>query len=477
MSKIFISHRSLDKEYALRIKDSIEDFGYTVWIDNEKILGGDIIIEKVDQGIAECNFVIALLSKNIDESWVRRELNLAMHYEVESNKKNSNKNCFVIPVLIEECKVPIVLMGKKHINLFEDFDLAIREIIHQIDERNGVKWSYPETPQLAEETLLRSLKKNRNYSSLAIDSGLCFYYSENDNHISNNLIDIKIPEWAQNILSHDLRNPTPEEVRNTIPERFTECRDYLLSRIDDKKVQGFFNCKVGIVKIEKPVKRIGLPLTLTVIPLNYWVIREFNRRILREPQDKQLQAIKNINLELLTKPTNDIDFYCPSALYIEVALLTADGQVCIVEKNPQLSVLAHSSRSKWTATLEEGFEWNKDVDIRNLKINIKSVIERCFHLELDFEDDLINYIRLNGIALEYTHLNTAIFGLCSVSATSGQLVKKIRKSEDFQLQYKFVPVDKIDEDFFLETTDEGKWHPTARLRLHAVKNYITSLRE
>ena len=70
-------------------------------------------------------------------------------------------------------------------------------------------------------------------------------------------------------------------------------------------------------------------LILTVIPLSYWVIREFNRRILREPSDKKLQQLKRINQLHLTKNVSDVEYLCPSALYVEVALLTADGRVCI----------------------------------------------------------------------------------------------------------------------------------------------------
>jgi len=395
-----------------------------------------------------------------------------MFYEDQQEK-------FVIPVRIDDTDVHERIIHKKFISLEDDMEETIRKIISAADKYLGYNWIYNETPKFAEESLIYNMKFNRNYSSLAIDTGYSFYHSPREKYLPNDLIKIKVPEWVNNINSKDMINPSKEEVLSAIPKKFGVISDYLIRRLEDEssnEIEGFFNCKVGIIKIEKPIDRFNVPMILTVIPLSYWVIREFNRRILRNPDDKDLQELKKTNQLQLTQNISEVDINCPSALYIEIALLTADNTVCIVEKNPNLSVLADSGRSKWTSTLEEGLEWHKDVDLKNSSINMRSVIARCLNLELNIKEEFINEIQLVGIALEHTHLNTGIYGFCSVGLNSGDIKKLIAQSEDFQLRCKFLPLQFIEDEYFKRSSDDLKWHPTARLRLFSVLSWYKNIR-
>lgn len=465
MIKVFLSHSSKDKELVRRIGNDLESYGFDIWLDEKEILIGDSIVDKVDRGLNKSNFVLALLSKaSLESGWVKQEIQSALHFH------HTDKSIFVIPVLVEECEIPHYLAPLKYADLTKNYDKGIREIVLSIDEKNGINWTYNYTPKFASDSLLKSLVFNRNFSLLAIDNGLAFYHTNNYNNISSNEIEIRIPEWVDEINSNDLVDPTVNELNEIIPSFYDESADYLKTRIEVDST-GFFNCKVGLIKIEKPVKRLGQPLTLTVIPLSYWVVREFNRRMLKAPDDRKLQKLRNYNLSQLTDMEDNVTFKCPSALYVELALITADGMICIAEKNPQLSVLARTNRSKWTCTIEEGLEWNKDIKIDKKVIDMKTVISRCFHLELDIFEEHIVEIKLTDVALEYTHLNSAITGLCLLSITSGELKTQIEDSEDFQMGYKFVPIENINEQFFENSDLNVSWHPTARLRMLAVVNW------
>ena len=473
MESIFISHSSVDKSIAREIKTSLEDFGYGVWIDEKDILAGEDFGNIIYEGLEKCKIIIILVSKDsIKSFWVNAELEKAMEYEDLQEK-------FVIPVRIDDSEVNERISHKTFITIGENIEETVRKIVAAADKYLGIIWSYKETPKFAEESLIHDMISNRNYSSLAIDTGYSFYHSPRLSYLPNDLIKVKIPTWVSEINSDDMINPTKAEMLSAIPSKFGDISEYLIERLHadpSESVEGFYNCKVGIIKIEKPIPRFNVPMILTVIPLTYWIIKEFNRRILREQSDKKLQQLKKINQSLLTQNAPIIDINCPSALYIEVALLTADNRVCIVEKNPNLSVLADSGRSKWTSTLEEGLEWHKDVDVENSCINMKTVIARCLYLELGIKEEFMNEIQLVGIALEYTHLNTGIYGLCSVGLNSGEIENLIAQSEDFQLKCKFIPLQFIEDEYFNHLNDNLKWHPTARLRLLSVINWYKNIR-
>jgi hypothetical protein len=248
----------------------------------------------------------------------------------------------------------------------------------------------------------------------------------------------------------------------------------LKERISLNQIVKESRCKIGVIGIERPNKRINRPLTLSVVPLSYWIIEEFNRRILKDPKDKYLQQFYIKNIDLLTKsnPSSDIEFICPSALYVELALITSDKMICVFEKNPILSALGESGRGKWTCTLEEGLEWNRDVLFETNEIDLKSVIFHGLKAELEIKREEVEFYKFNTISLESSHLNTGITGFCKLSLTSTDLIPRVKNSLDF-LKYKFYPIKDIEKEFF-NCELFVKWHPTARLRMHAVKDFYSN---
>ena len=69
-------------------------------------------MERVDLGIAESRFMIVLLSTSSTQSeWVKREWTAAHMTEIES------KDVVILPVLLEPCEIPPVLLSKKYADL------------------------------------------------------------------------------------------------------------------------------------------------------------------------------------------------------------------------------------------------------------------------------------------------------------------------------------------------------------------------
>lgn len=74
MSNIFISYSSLDKSFARKLSKSIIKHGYHVWLDEWVIFVGDSIVQKIQKGLDECDFLVLVLSKNATaSSWVEAE--------------------------------------------------------------------------------------------------------------------------------------------------------------------------------------------------------------------------------------------------------------------------------------------------------------------------------------------------------------------------------------------------------------------
>jgi len=100
--KVFISHASEDKErFVLEFSTKLREKGVDAWLDKWEMLPGDSLVDKIfEEGIKEADSFIIILSNNsITKPWVREELNASFI-------KRINKNCKIIPVVLDNCNVP-----------------------------------------------------------------------------------------------------------------------------------------------------------------------------------------------------------------------------------------------------------------------------------------------------------------------------------------------------------------------------------
>jgi hypothetical protein len=91
MLSVFISYSSIDREVADDIADNLKKHNVDVFIDYQRLKGGDDFIEKLGREIDRCDYFILLFSNNSARSkWVRRETAYAFHKEKT-----------VVPIILE----------------------------------------------------------------------------------------------------------------------------------------------------------------------------------------------------------------------------------------------------------------------------------------------------------------------------------------------------------------------------------------
>lgn len=109
MSRVFLSHTSIDKPFVRKLANDLRIYGHTVWIDEAEIKIGDSLIDKISQGIDEVDYVAVVLSNNsIESQWVNQELKIAINREIAEKKK------VVLPLLIENVSIPAFLRDKRY---------------------------------------------------------------------------------------------------------------------------------------------------------------------------------------------------------------------------------------------------------------------------------------------------------------------------------------------------------------------------
>lgn len=348
-----------------------------------------------------------------------------------------------------------------HLLLWETLFDTAREAFEKARAEDA--WIHPETSARASAAVVRDLLQSGNLSLLAIDNGIVLYLSPSSRPLPAT-VPIIIPSDVSQYRTGTLKDPNEDELKTTMRGMDPDIQAYLSGRASGG-ARGKFQCKVGLRRIDLPVERVDQPLRLSVMPLSYWVVQEFNRRLLMPHDDRRLSIIRKQTVSTILRPGEFVEIPSPSALYVELALLTTDATFVVLEKNPQLSALARTGRGRWTCTLEEGLVWDRDVKGRTL--DFASAISAGLAGELEVLPSEVADVTLLALALEHTHLNTAVLGFAQLALSSDELRPRIGRSRDFGRRCEFVPIADVQKRYFGDPQSGSvlEWHPTARLRL------------
>jgi len=125
---IFICHSSRDKAFVRSLAQRLSRDGVDVWIDHLEIRIGDSIHDKINEGLSKSDFLVVVLTQSsVKSRWVREELNSASSLE-----KLANKGVFILPILLERCDVPPLLLDRRYANFLEDEGSAYQELLDAI---------------------------------------------------------------------------------------------------------------------------------------------------------------------------------------------------------------------------------------------------------------------------------------------------------------------------------------------------------
>lgn len=123
----FLSYAHEDKDFAKRIGKELLKAGIDVWRDGWEIKAGDSLIQKIfSEGLSKCDIFLILLSNaSLRSKWVKEELDSAMIKKIEGITR-------IIPLIKENCEVPLPLRALLWVDLSADFDDGIRRVVKSI---------------------------------------------------------------------------------------------------------------------------------------------------------------------------------------------------------------------------------------------------------------------------------------------------------------------------------------------------------
>ena len=122
--RVFLCHSNKDKKVIRRLAKDLEAQGIEVWLDEYKIRVGDTIVEKLQEGISHCDFLLVWLTKKaVRSKWVQREWYTKYHEEIE------NGRVMVLPLLAQDCDLPTFLRPKRFADFRKDYQAGLSELL------------------------------------------------------------------------------------------------------------------------------------------------------------------------------------------------------------------------------------------------------------------------------------------------------------------------------------------------------------
>ncbi len=118
---IFVSYSHKNKEFVDRLCRNLISEKIHLWMDRWELKPGDSLMDSIQMALEHAGAILVVLSKSyIESNWCKKEMNAGLIRELEK------KGNVIIPIIIEDCDVPIFLREKMYADFRKDFDDAYR---------------------------------------------------------------------------------------------------------------------------------------------------------------------------------------------------------------------------------------------------------------------------------------------------------------------------------------------------------------
>lgn len=121
----FISHSHKDKDFVDKLAAALAFRRRHVWVDRWELKVGQSILNRIQEALTEASGLIIVLSKAaVASEWCKKELSAGLLRELDE------RQVIVLPVLHEDCDIPLFLRDKKYADFRTNFDIGLTELLN-----------------------------------------------------------------------------------------------------------------------------------------------------------------------------------------------------------------------------------------------------------------------------------------------------------------------------------------------------------
>jgi len=121
---VFVSYNYRDKEFVYVLVKKLEEHGIRVFVDYRDFQTGAPIIKELERAIASSQYVLLVLTPAfVESSWtVFESMFVQMHDPADKQGR-------ILPILVEDCDIPLRLATLTHIDFRQDFEKGMTQLL------------------------------------------------------------------------------------------------------------------------------------------------------------------------------------------------------------------------------------------------------------------------------------------------------------------------------------------------------------
>jgi len=139
---IFISYSHQDKKFVDKLAANLVANKVSIWLDRWELHVGDSLIDKIQEAITDSSALLVILTNSSTKSeWCKKELNSGLIKELEERR------VVILPVLMENCDIPLFLREKMYADFRHDFDEGLQTILESVSKLTNEWQARTDTPE------------------------------------------------------------------------------------------------------------------------------------------------------------------------------------------------------------------------------------------------------------------------------------------------------------------------------------------
>ncbi len=124
---VFISYSHTDKRFVDLLAAALIRKRHHVWVDRFELRPVDSLIQRIQDAIEKAPALLVVLSKAfVNSEWCKKELATGLARELEE------KRVVVVPLLIEDCEIPLFLRDKLYADFRSSFKDGLNDVLEAI---------------------------------------------------------------------------------------------------------------------------------------------------------------------------------------------------------------------------------------------------------------------------------------------------------------------------------------------------------
>lgn len=133
-TRVFIGYATEDTAMAEKLFHVLRARGYAPWLDRKRLLPGQNWPRRIEDAIANADFFVACFSSHSVDK--RGGFQAEVRYALECGRKLPIDDVFLIPVRLDECRVPVrIQLETQYVDLFPDFNAGLERVVATIEAR------------------------------------------------------------------------------------------------------------------------------------------------------------------------------------------------------------------------------------------------------------------------------------------------------------------------------------------------------